>query len=264
MKRAPLFTGLIFSLLFAIGCSNSPNEPDVNDNELSDNEQMTILAAEIASDNGGVMADIEMATSMASGGTTAAAGQKRGMQIAGVDTTFTVGWVSYNLQLWFYNQDGNELPWYIEGRTDKIVYKSSLTGSNNSVRELLDITLNSSSNLTATDILSGMMKLNGSGTNNSSYEIKSALRSLSIAAASSFTIDNVVVDLSQSQAFPVSGTMSGTIAGKFTATGPNASEEQDYSFTFTISFSGGNTVKVTLPSGNSFTLDLATGEFSEA
>ncbi len=263
MKRAPILTGLIFAVLFAFGCSKSPNEPEANDTELSDNEQMTIIAAEVASDNGGIMADVEMMTSLATGSTSAAARQT-GMQIAGVDTTFTNGWISYTLNLWFYNQEGNELPWYIDGRTDKIVYQGKLSGSNKSARDFLNITLNSSSNLTAEDILSGMMKLNGAGNNNSTYEIKSAVRSLSVAAASSFSIKDVVVDLSQSQQFPTSGTMTGTIAGKYTASGPNASDEQDYSFTFTITFSGGNTVKVTLPSGNSFTLDLATGDYSAA
>jgi len=250
---------MLTGFLFLYNCSNPG---DNKDSGLSESEEMTLVAAVVSTDDGGAMADVEMASDIAAG-TTTTQPVAPGMQADGLDTTLTNGWITYNLNVAFYAENGTEMPSFITGVTDKIVYNGSLSGSNQKKIQSLDITLSSHSSLTGTGIKSGQLILNGEGSNTSGYTISGPRRTLTIQAASSYKLEDVSVDLNNPQSVPASGTLTGTVAGNYTLDTGSDTQNDSYSFTFTITFTGDSTVKVTLPSGDQYSLDLSDGTYTK-
>ncbi|MEK7730105.1 MAG: hypothetical protein AAB354_16985 [candidate division KSB1 bacterium] len=255
MKFHRMCLSLVPALMLAVGCSKNSTEPNEVE-ALSDSEQITIVATEVAQSNGGAMSDLNMVASN-SEGNYGALGKS-----AGFDTTITKGWITYNLDLSFFTQQGIPQNRYVQGVTDKVVSVSSLAGNYTDPLGAITIGLKTGSNLTATGLKSGKATVNGSGTNTSSYSFAGNRRQLSLVAASSYSVSNVVIDLNGASYVPASGTLEGTAKGKFTVTSAQQTQEKDYAFTFTLTFNGNNQVTVTLPSGKQYTLNLMTGKFN--
>lgn len=254
MKYSHFTLALLTAGMIAMGCSKTSTEPEGTP-ELSDSEQMMIVAAELATDNGGAIADLQMLAGSSTGNYSLA-------KAAGVDTTISIDWMQYSLNLAFYNGRGGEQQRYVPGVTDSVVYRSKLTGAYQNKTKTFEVGLNSSSSLNAADMISNLIKINGVWNNHSTYGLSGALRKIDVASSSSIAVEDVVIDLSAGTYFPSSGKLTGTIEGVYTAEGPQDSTEQSYSFPFTITFNGGTEVTVSLPSGKEYTLDLATGDFS--
>lgn len=249
---------IIISLLLLIyGCEKNATEPDETAQiELTDTEQMDIVAAEVAADNGGVMADVAMATAISQGGHGSLA------KPASYDTTFTRGWITYSLNLAFYTALGLEQNWYIPNITDKVVYNGSLTGQYSTQNPQQEISLNKSASFTVTGITTNVITINGTATNNSYYKFSGVRTELETQVQSSYVVTNLVIDQNSNSYIPQNGKLACNFHGTYTKEGVVKAKDVEYTFTVTMEFSGGNQVKVTLPSGNQFTLDLVTGEGS--
>ena len=255
MKFRRMCLSLVPALMLAVGCSKNSTEPNEVE-ELSDSEQITVVAAEVAQSNGGAMSDLSMVASN-SEGSYGALGKS-----AGFDTTITKGWITYNLDLAFFTQQGIPQNRYVQGVTDKVVSVSALAGHYADPLGAINIGLKTGSNLTATGLKSGNVTVNGSGTNTSSYSFAGNRRQLSLVSASSYSVSNVVINLNGASYIPSSGTLQATAKGTFTVTGSQQTQAKDYSFTYTLTFNGNNQVTVTLPSGKQYTLNLTTGKYN--
>ena len=248
---------LISLLLLGYGCGKKATGPDDNSETLlTDDEQMTIIAAEVAANNGGVMTELSMATSIAKGGYGGLA------KPSSYDTTFTRGWITYSVSLSFYTAQGIEQVFYVPNVTDKVIYNGTLTGKRTSTNPDMEIDLNKSASLVVTGITSGVLTINGTTTNNSSYKFSSRRGSIEAESHSSHVITNVVIDKNSNSYIPQSGKIESTFHGTYHKLGVVQTKDVEYNFTITIEFTGGNQVKVTLPSGTQFTLDILTGDFS--
>lgn len=255
MKFRRMCLSLVPALVLAVGCSKNSTEPNEVE-ELSDSEQISVVAAEVAQSNGGAMSDLNMVASNSEGnyGTLSKG--------AGFDTTITKGWITYNLDLSFYTQQGIPQNRYVQGLTDKVVSVSSLTGNYSDPLGAITIALKTGSNLTATGLKAGNVTINGAGTNGSSFSFAGNRRQLSLVSGSSYTVSNVVINLNGASYIPSAGTLQGTAKGTFTVTGAEQTQSKDYSFTYTLTFNGNNQVTVTLPSGKQYTLNLVTGKYN--
>ncbi|NUO78992.1 hypothetical protein HUU05_02870 [candidate division KSB1 bacterium] len=257
MKFRRLCLSLLPAFLLAVGCSKNSTAPEANEVEnLSDTEQMTIVATEVAQASGGAMNDLTMVAANANGSFNALG------KSAGFDTTISKGWITYSLSLSYFTERGVPQNNFVKGVTDSVVYSSSLSGNYSEALGKINIGLKSGSNLIADGLKSGNATVNGGGANNSTYSFEGNRRTLNINAASFYTVSNVVIPLNGSSYIPSAGTLEGTIKGKFTAVGAQQSAEKEYSFTFTVVFNGNNQVTVTLPSGKQYTLNLTTGKYN--
>lgn len=248
---------LMSILLLINGCGKKATGPGDNaEIQLTDEEQMDIVAAEVAADNGGVMAELSMATSIAKGGYGSLA------KPSSYDTTFTKGWIMYSVSLSFYNAQGIEQSFYVPNITDKIIYNGTLTGQYSTENPSQEINLNKSASFVVTGIRSGIFTVNGTATNNSSYKFSGRRTDLETAVQSSYIVTNVVIDKNSNSYIPQSGKIECTFHGTYTKEGVIQAKDVEYNFSITIEFTGGTQVKVTLPSGSQFTLDIVTGEIS--
>jgi len=248
----------LFSLLILFyGCEKNATSPDGNDEvQLSEEEQTDIIASEVAADNGGIMADVAMATAVSGGKFNGLA------KAASYDTTFTLSWITYSLNLAFYTAHGVEQVFYVPNVTDKIVYNGSLTGQHETQIPQQKISLDRSTSFTITGITSETVTMNGSSSNNSSYDFSGRRIKLHVESQSSFAITDLTVDKNSETYIPQSGKLECTFHGTYTKEGVLQAKDVEYNFSVTIEFNGGSQVKVTLPSGNQITLDLVTGEVS--
>lgn len=252
-KQGGLFVALS-ALFLAAACSDQATAPEEPIEELSTSEQMTIVATELASANGGVMADLQMLAEAGGNGSATLA------KSTGLDTTVTRGWITYEMSLAFYTENGVEQRDFVPGVTDSVAYQSTLSGQYSD--PVLDINLDTGSSLGAAGLKSLVLRVNGTGYNRSDYMITGKQRKLAIAAASSYEVQNVVVDLNAQDPFPSSGLLVGTLKGTYTVEGLRGSGSKDYEFTVTLEFTGSKEVTVTLPNGTQFTLNLETGQIS--
>lgn len=244
---------LLSLLLLGYGCEKNATAPDENSEiKLTDAEQMDIVSAEVAADNGGVMADVALVGSVSKGGFSGL------NKPTSYDTTFTRGWITYSLSLAFYTDQGIEQVFYIPNVTDKIVYNGSLTGHDSTDKREID--LNKSASFMITGITSGVITINGTATNNSSYEFSGRRTNLKAQVQSSYVVTDLVINKTSNSYIPQSGKIECTFHGTYTKEGVIQAKDVEYTFNVTIEFTGGTQVKVTLPSGNQFTLDIVTGE----
>lgn len=239
------------------GCDKNPasNNDTVTD-ELKDSEKMLIIAAELSLPSGGLTADLEIAYDVAIGDI---GGLKK---TASFDTSFTNSWITYALELSFYAKDGRELPVYVAAITDKVDYNGTLSGANESTGTYQEIELDRHTSLEITGITGTKLTINGTSTNNSEYKLAGAGITMIVKPKSISTFENLKVDLNSSSYIPYSGTIDANIKGKYSKQGLVNDREFDYDFNCVVEFVGDATVKVTLPSGVQFYLDLLTGEFS--
>ncbi len=255
-----LSTAVISTLLFVYGCEKNPASPDGSaDKELSETEQMLIVAAEVAPADGGVMTDLDMAEEMASGKTS-------GLQKpASFDTTITRDWITYSLNLAFYTASGKELPMYMDKLTYKVIYQGSLTGSHSLSGKNADMTmaLDRNSNLTITDANTDTLTVNGTSNNSSEYQFTIKKVNLAVKAGGVLTIKDVKMDTNSGSYIPYSGKVEANIKGKFTKQGGLKEADVDYNFNCTIEFNGNSKVTVSLPNGSKYQLDLTTGDFTK-
>jgi hypothetical protein len=246
---------LLALLLLIYNCDKKTTAPDeAGEIELTETEQMDLVAAEVATNNGGLMADVAIATTVAKGGYGSLA------KSTSFDTTFTRGWITYSLSLAFYTAQGVEQNWYIPNFTDKIVYNGSLTGQHSAENPHQEISLNKSAAFIISGITTNVITINGSATNNSSYKFSGVRTDLEVQVQSSYVATNLGIDRNANSYIPQSGKIECTFHGTYTKTGVIKAKDVEYSFTVTIEFNGGTQVKVTLPSGNQFTLDIVTGD----
>jgi len=253
---------LIFTVLSALflmyGCEKNPTDTDDTIIELSDQDQMAIISAEISSDNGGMMADLEMAS------TTAATGQPGSLKKeAGYDTTFTTQWITYSISVAFYTADGREQVSYIENLTDRMTYVSSLSGNYNVDGARQSIQLEKASNLTVSGMTTSNLNFTGTSTNNSTYTFNGLRNDLAVTVESVYAVTDLILAKNPTTPFPASGKLECSFKGDYYRDGIIKDKGVAYSFNVTIQFNGGSQVIVTLPSGTKFTLDLASGDYSE-
>lgn len=246
------------SLFFVFGCEKNPTSPDdPTQDELTDAEKMLIVAAEVSEVNGGLMSDLVMAEA-------AAAGQPGSLQkVVSFDTTITVEWITYSLQLNFYAENGNEQPIYIENRTDKINYESALSGTHTIEGTSQKITLNRNSSFEITDIISDTVEINGTSWNKSEYLFQYNDIKLFANPSGTIVVKNLKIDTTSDTYIPYAGKIEANIKGNFKKEGKFNQNETDYNFNCTVEFTGGATVVVTLPSGTQYKLNLLTGDFSK-
>jgi hypothetical protein len=245
-----------FSLFFVFGCEKNPNSPDeTSQNELTETEQMIVVATEVSGVNGGLMTDLAMVGS-------AASGQPGSLSKAvSFDTTITVNWITYSLQLHFYAANGNEQPFYIENRTDKINYEGSLTGNQTFNDTNLTINLKRNSTFEITDIISDTIVINGISYNNSEYIFQYNDYKLEVNPSGTISVNNLQLDISSDYYYPTTGSIEANMKGTYSKQGKFNQNETDYDFICTVEFTGAATVVVTLPSGTQYRLNLLTGDF---
>ena len=113
-----------------------------------------------------------------------------------------------------------------------------------------------------TGITSNIITINGTATNNSYYKFSGKRTELEVQVQSSYVVTDLVIDQNPNSYIPQSGKLECTFHGKYTKEGVIKAKDVEYTFTVTIEFSGATQVKVTLPGGNQFTLDIVTGKVS--
>ncbi|NOZ60763.1 MAG: hypothetical protein GXO74_03695 [Calditrichaeota bacterium] len=244
------------ALLFIYGCDKNPTSPQ--EEELTNTEQMVIIAAELAEPTGGISSDLNTAYDVATGDVGAL------YKTSSFDTTISVDWISYQLHLNFYSKNGSEQARFIPSLTDSVVFNGAASGHTSSETPTQDITLNRDSNFKIANIISYDVTMNGSASNNSSYKVTYSSSIFQIAPKSTFNFQNLKVNLANGNYIPYAGKIVATIKGHITKTGAGDDKDMDYSYKVTAEFIGGDNVKVTLPNGVEFTLNLRTGKFSLA
>lgn len=256
--KKSILTLSAFCLIFISGCAKSPTSPEESDpGNLTDAEKMLIVASEVCQANGGLMADLQMAAAAASGQVSALP------KAAGFDTTITIEWITYSLQFNFYTQNGNEQPFYVENRTDKIRYQGALSGTQTIAGKNQTVTLNRNSSFEITDVISDSININGTSFNKSEYVFQSNNIKLEVKPSGTIAVKNLRIDTKSDNFIPYAGKIEANFKGSYNKEGKLNQKETDYDFTCTIDFTGAATVLVTLPGGVQYQLNLLTGEFSK-
>lgn len=256
MKKMTII--LLSAIFMMYGCEKNPTDSGDSIIELSDNEKMAIIAAEVSHDNGGMMADLEMATA------TAATGQPGSLlKPSGYDTTFTTNWITYSLSLAFYTADGREQAMYVDNLTDRLVYASSLSGTYDAEGARQSIELRKGSSLDISGITTDNLHYTGTSSNNSSYIFNGLRNDLMVEVESVYSVTDLVLNKNAASYIPLSGKLECSFKGVYSRDGVIKDKSVEYSFSTSIEFNGGNQAIVVLPSGNKFTLDLVTGDYSE-
>ncbi len=254
MRNRIIFIGLL-AILWLGACSDQGTNPEDEQNvQLSNEEQAQIVASQVAEDNGGIMLDINNAASMSEGNPPSLG------KPAGLDTTLTLGNLTYQVSLSYYTRNGQELPAYVATQTDSIRYSGKLLGD--LAGALGSLKLNSATVLGAGDILSKNLRINGTSTGSSDFNFTSSAVKTSIQANRDFKVTNVIVPLQGSSYVPTSGTVEGTIKGTYSHQGVRKQDEGDFEISFTLTFNGDETVTVTLGNGTTFKLNLKNGTVS--
>ena len=222
---------------------------------LTEQQEMEIIASQVAASSGGVMMDISTAGEASDGDL---------YSMAKLDTTLHYQWITYQASLSFFRENGQEMPMFISGITDSIAATGALSGDTTYAAFLIlgatwDLTLNRSSQLQVGNILSNTILINGSSQDQSHYAYNGKLTSIDVQLDCQLSIQNVVVPLESPYYIPTSGTIKGELAG--TIQRPNATKE--VSIPYTVTFEGNNVATVTLENrGISFSVNLLTGEIN--
>ncbi len=243
----------LISLFFVYGCDKNPAAPE--EQELSNTQKMVVVATELAEPTGGVATDLNSAYQVAKGeiGTL--------YKTVSFDTTISIDWVTYQLSLDFYAKNGSSQSRFVPYVTDSVVYVGAASGHTSSTTPTQDITLERNSSFQIGDILSNVVKINGNATNNSDYKVTYSSSIFQIKPTSTFKFQNLKINLSGGDYIPTSGKILATIKGHISISGSNENLDTDYNFDITLEFIGNDEVKVTLPNGVAFILNLKTGKF---
>ena len=258
MKHAAriLTAFVLASLLFIYGCDKNPASPE--EQELSNTEKMVVIAAEFAEPTGGVTSDFNTAYKVATGDIGAL------YKSASFDTTFSLGWINYSLQLNFFTKNGVPQQRYIPTVTDSIVFAGAASGHTASTKPTQEITLDRSSDFQLGDITSNIVNINGSADNHSDCKVTYSSNVYQFQPRSSYTFKDLKINLTSGNYIPTSGEIIARIKGHISKSGTGQDLDTDYDFEVTLKFIGNDEVKVTLPNGVAFILNLKTGKFSLA
>ncbi len=247
------------TILAFTACSDSPAGPKTTEAPItfSSEEEMEIVAADISSESGGVMSDIQTAA--------AAADSNFYSTKTSLDTSLSYQWIDYDIALSFYLANGAAVPVYVSA-VDSIVYQGSLSGDTSYAAANLtngewQLALNRNSGLTVSGILSDTLKINGNSSNNSVRGYSGNRIDYTIQTDGMLTLTDVIVPLTSSNFIPISGVINGIIAG--TIAERNSQVKHPYEIPYTVTFSGDANVTVNLPnSGIIFTVNLLNGEIT--
>ena len=253
MKPMKSIMILIFGLMLMAcgGGSGSDTEPGQTTADLSSQEQAELVATALSAQQGGVEDDIAR-VSQAATGTLPQHAQMRDASFG-----FTV---SVNID--FYDAQDNPQQAYDSQTTDRIDYQSLIQGQiTNGTGFFRELSIDNQSDFTVRDILSGLVWINGSHTNHSSYRRIQPITQADVhfQLDSELTLTDVTVDLQASDTFPESGTIEGTLSGSCERVAPNWQQTTQFNFHFVATYLGDNTAEVELGDGTIFTVRLDTG-----
>ena len=253
MKPMKSIMILIFGLMLMAcgGGSGSDTEPGQTTADLSSQEQAELVATALSAQQGGVEDDIAR-VSQAATGTLPQHAQMRDASFG-----FTV---SVNID--FYDAQDNLQQAYDPQTTDRIDYQSLIQGQiTNDTGFFRELSIDNQSDFTVRDILSGLVWINGSHTNHSSYRRIQPITQADVhfQLDSELILTDVTVDLQASDTFPESGTIEGTLSGSCERVAPNWQQTTQFNFHFVATYLGDNTAEVELDDGTIFTVHLDNG-----
>lgn len=254
MQRFLSLIAVMVSLVILTNCTKEDLLNGLVDNiDLTDNQQAEVVAARLSAEKGGLMAELQ---------TMGAACDSQFYSFFKLDTTFSYQWVNYHINLSFFLENGTEIPIYVPGVTDSISGTAHLSGdttytSQSDSNDTWEIHLNRHTNMEVAQILSDTIRVNGNGTDSTSQVLHHEGRTITIQADSHFDAENIRIPLSDPNYIPISGTISGVVAGTITTDDVT----KNINIPYLVVFDGNATVTVTLTdSGKTFTLNLLTGE----
>lgn len=268
MKRY-IFASLLM-LAFA-ACEN--NEDSNSAAVMTDEEEAQIIASELSVESGGVMSDVE--TSYKTSEEEFYTNSK-----AALDTTVTLKeWLNLSLAISFYRTDGSEQSRFIPDdedsalddafATDSISIKSTVSGNFESQSGPngggVKINLDHKFSFAAYNIVSNMLNISGTGSNNGSqYSVTVLSKTTQFDTNNSYEFtEPLLIDLTDGDYFPESGELKMAIAGKVSRLeSETVTESYDYDLNYTIKFTGSKTVNVELASGKTVTIDLENGSYT--
>ena len=247
---------VLVTMFFLLGCNKDIEDiiDGLADNvELNDNQKAELIAAQLAVPTGGLMAELQ---------TLAAASDSQFYSFIKLDTSISYQWINYHLTLSFFMQNGMEIPLYVPGVTDSMTVQGELSGDTTYSSPTIsnatwDISLNRDSDMQVGRILSDTIHVHGAGTDSSVHVYNGDNLTLTVQSASYFSVNDVVIPLDAADYIPLSGNVTGAVAGTIIANDVT----KEINFPYTVTFNGNATVTVTLTnSGKTFTVNLLTGE----
>ncbi len=252
MKPTKIILILMMSGLVLMACGGgAPTEPNQITGDLSSREQAEVVATALSAQQGGLEDDIATATQAATGAL------QQQAQVRNASLGYTI---SVNID--FYDEQDNLQAAYDPGTTDRIDYQSLIQGRiTNGTGFFSELSIDNQSDFSVRDILSGIVWINGTHSNHSSYRRIQPLTRADVhfQLDSELILTDVVVDLDASDTFPESGTVEGTIAGSYERVAPTWQQSSRFNFHFIATYLGDNTAEVELGDGTIFTVRLDTG-----
>lgn len=251
MKPIKLMLILMFGLM-VMSCGGGANtESSDNTADLSSQEQAQLVAAALSNQQGGVEDDIAIVTLAATDG------QQQPLQTPNASYGYTV---SVNID--FYDAQDNLQQIYDPVTTDRIDYQSLIQGRvTNGIGFFNELSIDNRSDFTVDDILSRMVWINGTHTNQSSYSRTQFLTQAEVhfQLDCELLLTDILVDLDAADTFPESGTIEGTITGSYERVTPFWRHTSQFNFHFIATYLGDNTAEVELGTGTTFIVQLDSG-----
>jgi hypothetical protein len=257
MKRLSIALILVFISAIVFGCNTeeSSDETNVQSVDLERQDQLQLISSSLSSGSGGVGDNLGEVSQAANG----QAENRDGMKHLTASLNISV-------EVDYYDAQDNLQSGYYSDTTDRIDYESLISGEiKDSNGYFRDLTVDNRSDFSVTDILSGIVTIDGTHTNFSSYtrnqqfppaEVNFEMDGESVLTA-------VTVDLDASDDFPESGTLEGTFSGLLEKIGVGWSEVKEFDFHFVCTYTGDNTAEIVLDDGTTWTIHLDTGEVEE-
>ncbi len=253
MKRLSWIFMAVLGLILLAGCEKDDIINNLVDNiELTDQQQMDLVAASLADASGGAVTAMRFAALAADSGF---------YTLSKLDTSLSAGWLNVDIEISFYTPNGTELPVFIPGVTDSLVCNLHLTGdttySSGASGSDWSLSLNSRANLQVKLVNSDTSRIGGAIADSSHYVHNGTANNIEVDSRSTLTITRVVVPISGDDHLPASGNLAGAVAGTISS----GELSKDISIPYTVVFIGNGQAVVTLTdSGVQFTVDLRTGQ----
>ena len=223
--------------------------------ELSTREQAEIVAAALASDKGGVGEDI---TTIANVPAEAARQSVVHELQRAAQASLTI-----SVTMDFYDDQGNLQEAFSPSTTDRIDYRSLIQGDLSSANGFFQqLNIDNRSDFMATELLSGIITIDGTHSNHSSYSRTNPLTSAEVQFSldCNLMITGLTVNLHDVDTFPESGTIEGSIAGTYERDDPFWHVSKRLNFSFVAIYQGDNTAQIELSDGTIFTIRLDSGQ----
>lgn len=257
MKRWSTLLAVVFCFTLLACGSGGSSDDDSHDSsdELSTREQAEIVAAAISADQGGLGEDIDTIADVPDRATRQSVGRDLERQAHGSLT------VSASLD--FYDSQGKLQEEYSSETTDRIDYESTITGDFTSVILFFqEWEIDNASHLLVDDLLSGVITIDGSHSNHSSYRRINpiSLSEVTFDLDCTLLVNGVTVDLDAVDTFPESGTIEGSVAGTYERKTLFGHVRKHLHFDFIAIYQGDNTAEVELNDETIFTIRIDTGQ----